>query len=388
MRILYFSFVELDIPNACRTHTIGIIKGFSRHGYRVDALIPKPIKWVASVPNVRFIFLRPWQFSNIGSFWIRLISAFVMIWLCLKNKYDFIYIRELEINPGPRWCARLFKLPLYIEVNDLLVPTYSSRGASKWLVKMVSKNQKKDFHLAAGLIVPSVPMSSWLIRHYNLFHGKVHFVPNGVEIPYKEPLKKMDARKRLRMPLDCFCIGFVGNIYDRYDFETLLKAIDICRSKNRKIFLLIIGDGPLKEALEKEVTRHGMGSYSIFTGFVNPELLGNYVPAIDAGVIILNSEVARRYGPLNTKSSTYGIFKTAVIVSCISSAGYPKELVDPLFFAEPESPEALADVIKRLHDDPKERERRANMFHSIVKSKMTWEACADLILRIVKIKLK
>ena len=383
MRILYFSYVELDMPNACRTHTLGIIKGFARQRCRVDAMIPKPIKEVTRIPNVRFIFLRPWQFSHIGSFWARLMSGAVMVWLCLTNKYDFIYIRELEINPGPRWCARLFKLPFFIEINDLLVLTYSDKGVNKWLVNMVSRNQRKDFHLATGLIVPSVPMSNWIIKRYNLNPRKVHFIPNGADSPNKEPLKKIDAREQLKMPLNCFCVGFVGNIYDRYDFETLLKAIVICRSKAREIFLLIVGDGPLKRPLQKKVEKYGLGSSSVFTGFVDPELLGNYVPAMDVGVIILDKEIARRYGPLNTKSSTYGIFKIPVIVSSLSLVGYQKKIMNSLFFTKPESPEALADMIIQLHDDPYEKKRKANMFHSLVKSKMTWDVCAIQILHIV-----
>ena len=278
-------------------------------------------------------------------------------------------------------------MPLFIEINDLLALTYSSNRASKWLINMVSRNQRKDFHRAAGLIVPSVPMSNWLIERYNLCHRKVHFIPNGADVPSKETLKKIDARKQLGIPLDCFCIGFVGNIYDRYDFETLLKAIVICRSKVKKIFFLIIGDGPLKVSLQKKVAKYGIESHSLFTGFVDPELLGRYVPAFDVGAIILNSEIARRYGPLNTKSSTYGIFKIPVIVSCISAIGYQKELIDSLFFTKPGSPEALADVIIHLHDNPYERERKANIFHTLVKSKMTWEECASQILHIVKKKI-
>ena len=104
---------------------------------------------------------------------------------------------------------------------------------------------------------------------------------------------------------------------------------------------------------------------------------------MDVGVIILDKEIARRYGPLNTKSSTYGIFKIPVIVSSLSLVGYQKKIMNSLFFTKPESPEALADMIIQLHDDPYEKKRKANMFHSLVKSKMTWDVCAIQILHIV-----
>ncbi len=67
MNILYFSFVELDIPNACQTHTLGVLNGFSHHGCTVDALIPRPIYVRPQIPNVRFFYLWPWQFSRMGA---------------------------------------------------------------------------------------------------------------------------------------------------------------------------------------------------------------------------------------------------------------------------------------------------------------------------------
>jgi len=53
MKILYFSFVELDIPNACQTHTLGVLRGFSNNSCKVDAVVPRPKKVRPKIPGAR-----------------------------------------------------------------------------------------------------------------------------------------------------------------------------------------------------------------------------------------------------------------------------------------------------------------------------------------------
>ena len=381
MRILYFSFVELDIPNACRTHTLGVLQGFARRGCRVDALIPKPKKEVPQIPNVKLIYLWPWQFSALGSLWIRLLSAILIFWFCAKNRYDFVYVRELEINPGPRWCSRLFKVPLYFEINDLLVPYFLNAGAGLRWVAAVARHQKEDFRQAAGLIVNSVAMRQWLIDHYRLEPAKFHLVFNGAQPPERPSLSREEARKRLDMPPNCFCLGFVGNLYGRYDFDTLLQACRLCRLAVPELFLLFVGDGPSKPDLIQKTIEQGLANKVLFTGYVEPESLGGCLPAMDVGLCLGDHYFTRIYGPITTKIATYGIFKIPVIVSAASLNGHPEALQQSLLVTPPEDAPALADLIIRLNVNGRELKEKATVFHSFVKAEMTWDAVARSILR-------
>jgi glycosyltransferase involved in cell wall biosynthesis len=372
----------LDVPNACRTHTLGIIKGFARHGCRVDALVPKPLQTVPSITNVQFVYLWPWQFSRIGALWVRLLSGILMFWLCVKNRYDFIYVRELEINPAPRWCSMLFKIPLYIEINDLIVPYFSKSGAKVGWVAEIARNQKLDLRKAAGLIVNSIPMRQWLLDHYRLEPDKFHHVLNGAEFPEELPLSKEEARVRLGVPSNSFCLGFVGNIYGRYDFDTLLKACCLCSLKMSELFLLFVGDGPLKETLVRRMSEQGFEKNVHFTGYVRSGDLGRCLPAMDLGLCLGDHYFTRMYGAISTKIATYGIYRIPAIVTGTSLEGYPEALQKSLFLIQPEDAPALADLIVRLHEKREEIRESATIFHSFVMQEMTWDAVAAKILRI------
>jgi glycosyltransferase involved in cell wall biosynthesis len=331
---------------------------------------------------VRFFYLWPWQFSRIGAIWIRLLSGILMLWLCAKKRYDFIYVRELEINPAPRWCSKIFKIPLYIEINDLLVPYFSEAGAPKAWVTKVERNQKQDFRRAAGLIVNSIPMRQWLLAHYDLKPGKLHFLINGAELPPKPPVSREKARSRLKIPSGSFCLGFVGNIYERYDFDTLLRAIRLCSLKLPELRLLLIGDGPLKPELDRRTSEIGFQGKVISTGYISSDLLGDFLPAMDVGLSIGSHYFTRTYGSVPTKVATYGIHQIPVIVSGESLEGYPEALKKNLFVIQPEDAQALADLIVRLRRHPGELRKKSENLYAYVKSEMTWDAVADKIFHV------
>ena len=384
MNILYFSFVELDIPNACQTHTLGVLNGFSHHGCRVDALIPRPIYVRAEIPNVRFFYLWPWQFSRLGQMWVKCFSALLMFSLCLRNKYDAIYVREMEANLGPRLCSSMFRIPLYMEINDLSVLILSESGASRRLLEKVKRNQNLDFHQATGLIVPSVPMCKWIRSEYSLSRNKVHMILNGADISKVNQSNKNIARKRLGLSPACLCIGFVGTIYKGYDFLSILKAIIKCRKEIPELYLVIIGGGPMKDDIQKHVNELALEKRVIFTGFIQPEELSGILAAIDIGLLLRTKEGAMRYGPVSTKLATYAIQYLPVITAGYSLEGYPWELIQGLFLIRPEDHEALSDMIMWVYHHPRERKEKGKILHEFAREKLTWNYVTKEILDIMK----
>jgi glycosyltransferase involved in cell wall biosynthesis len=384
MKILYFSFVELDMPNACQTHTLGVLKGFGGHGCEIDAIVPRSRRIRPKIPNVRFYYLWPWRFSNVGRMWFKLFSFLVMSFLCLKGKYYAIYVREMEMNPGPRWCSKVFKIPLYIEINDLIVPVLSENGVTASYVGRVKRHQKADFKQSSGLIIPSVPMRDWIIYNYNLQESKAYHIINGTELYKTENATRDNARRELGLPRDCYCVGFVGNIYDRYDFYTMLDALAKCRNQIAGLFFVVIGEGPLTPKLKAKASELGIADLIIFMGYIQPDKLGQVMPAFDIGLSLLTEKNALRYGPVTTKLSTYALHKVAVITAGESLEGYPKDLSKGLFLVPPEDSEALKKQLIHFHSHPElSKKQAANLFDYAINN-LTWYSVTRQILNIIK----
>jgi glycosyltransferase involved in cell wall biosynthesis len=382
-KILYLSFVELDIPNACQTHTLGVLSGFSQNQCLVDAIVPRSINVRPEIHNVRFKYVWPWRFSSVGQASFKVLASLFMICLCIKNDYDAIYVREMEKNPGPRLCSRIFNIPLYMEINDLIVPVLKDNGANYTSIRNVQQCQKLDFNQADGLIVPSVPMCKWIVDQYGLPESKVHMVLNGAEAFNGHEIDRSQARKAIGIDDSCFCLVFLGNIYPEYDFDTILRAVAKVQIKIPMIQLLIIGDGPLTKQLKRKAIELGIDDNLIFTGYIPHEKLGKIFGAADVGLLIRTKKGTERYGPVSTKLSTYACFNIPVITAGRSLEGYPDELVNGLFLAQPEDPNALADLFVYLYTHPQEREQKANTISNFAKTKLTWNQVTKDILQVI-----
>jgi len=388
LKILYFSFVELDIPNACQSHTLGVLRGFGQYGCQVDALVPRPLKVKPKMPAVCFHYLWPWRFSKTGRAWVKLLSIFIMFILCLRNKYDAIYVREMEANPGPRFCSKVFRTPLYIEINDLIIPVLTENGVRPSLVKKVRRHQESDFKQSSGLIIPSFPMCNWIIDQYKLPESKVHLIINGTDVIGTKNVRPFQAKRKLGIPQDCFCLGFVGNIYDRYDFDTILKGIVECQNQIPELYFVIVGEGPLTSKVREKVGKLGIENRTIFTGYVQHDELDEILPAFDIGLLCLTKKNALRYGPITTKLSTYAMYSLPIVTAGFSLKGYPEDLIRGLYLVPPENPSAIAYKIFHIYNNPKERSEKAKILYDYSTKKLTWNSVTKEILEIIRYDTK
>ncbi len=383
-KILYFSFVELDIPNACQTHTLGVLAGFSNNSCQVDAVVPRPKEIRPKIHGIRFFYLWPWRFSCLGRLWVKIIGAVVFFGLCLLKKYDAIYVRELEVNPFPRWCSIIFQIPLYIEINSILLQNMEMAGVDNNRMLKIEGCQRADFNQASGLIVSSFPRCRWIIDYYGLKPDKVHMILNGTDATSDKKIERLKALKNLNLPENGFYLGFLGNIWEYYDLNSILKAMKLCQEKIPNLHGIMIGSGPETGNLRNIAHEMHLTSRLIFLGYVQPEVLFEVMGAIDVALMVLTKRGIEDLGPITTRFATYAAFEMPVIANDVYIEDYPRELRDGLSLVPSEDPQALADTMLWLCKHPKEREEKAKILHDFVVKKLTWDSVAGEILKIIK----
>jgi|UniRef100_A0A7C5EMU6 glycosyltransferase involved in cell wall biosynthesis len=380
MEILYFAYVNLDRPNACQAHTLGLLRGFSENGCQVTAVVPRPRMGCPSVPGISFHFLPPHPGGRRGYPAAIFLSLALLGHLCRRQRYLALYARDMDVFVGPRLCSRIFGLPLFLEVDDAPV----EGNYPGWLRPLVAANVRADYRRATGLIVPSVPRCQELIRDFGASPEKVHLVLNGAEPPRGLILPKHEAKARLNLASDSFCLGYVGSVNERYDFETMLQALRLLLGRIPGGYLIVVGDGSHLNQVKSRARDLGLGSRVVFTGFLQPEGLSQVVPAMEVGLMNLKAPEARRHGPVHTKMGTYAMFGLPVITAGDSLDGYPEELKEGLFLVPPEDPQALAEVCFALFRQPKKARRRGHLLRDYVRDHLTWGQVARQILALMK----
>jgi len=128
-----------------------------------------------------------------------------------------------------------------------------------------------------------------------------------------------------------------------------------------ELYLLFIGDGPLRETLIRKTAEQGLADKVLFTGYVEPE---SSQAACRDGCRAVSGQpyFVRMYGSITTKIATYGIYRIPVIVSAASLNGHPPALWQSLFVVPPEDAAALADLIVRLYENRSELNEKAAVF--------------------------
>jgi glycosyltransferase involved in cell wall biosynthesis len=378
MNLLFFAYVNLDLPNAPQTHTLGLLQGFGTGGGRVDAVVPRPCRDLPGLPGVTFKFLGAYPGGRRYVARDAFLSTLKLISLCRRQRYDAIYARQMDLFVGPLLCSKIFGIPLFLEIDDSPV----AGDYPVWLNNLIRRKITADLKQAAGLIVPSLPRCQVLKDYFGIPAEKVHLVLNGTDPLPEATADSRTLKSRLGLPPESFCLGYVGSIFSRYDFAAMLQAMALLVDSIPHLYFLLVG-GPDVAPVQAQAQALGLGERVKFVGFIPQERFGDVLPALDVGLMNLTPEGVRLHGPVHTKLASYAWYRLPVISAGFTLAGYPEELQKALFLAPPGDSRALADLIWWLFQNPQARQRAAHSLHEFAVRKLTWNSIAQEILCIM-----
>jgi hypothetical protein len=113
-------------------------------------------------------------------------------------------------------------------------------------------------HAADHLHVISRPLADHVIARWGIDPARVTILPNGIDAARFAAIAPPRAA--------AFTLGYAGALVGYEGLDLLLDALALLRAQDRTIALTIIGDGPLREALEQQALRLGPGRQVHFAG--------------------------------------------------------------------------------------------------------------------------
>ena len=119
-----------------------------------------------------------------------------------------------------------------------------------------------DYYMAC-----SIAAGEWLFGKRITNSRKYSTVPNAINT------EKFIFDKQVRMQVrqqfdinDNLCIGHVGRFSEVKNHDFLLQVLSTLVKRDKKVRLLLVGDGPDKNKIEKKAANMGLSKYIIFTG--------------------------------------------------------------------------------------------------------------------------
>ena len=201
---------------------------------------------------------------------------------------------------------------------------------------------------------------------------RIHLVTGGVEPePFETAVAERDAlRERLELP-EVELIGYVGALDARHDLEPLLLAMGLIDRQGIDPHLLLVGDGPQREALEKVVRAIGLAELVTFAGDVPADAVPAYIAALDVAVAPSDEE----------SIDLLGYFAASRPVAAPDTEGHHcLEGGKTAWFYPPSDPGALAITIGMILRNPLWAAELAEAGREHVREHHSWEQSAlDLI---------
>ena len=295
---------------------------------------------------------------------INLLGA-VIFWLPILSKLrkinpDLVHAQGIGMAT-PALMAKVFlnkPYSIWCQGSDVYLPWNFKRPLSKLVfrhadaVAAYSENMKKEIQ--------------------KISDRDICIITNGVDLQLFENLTREKARNNLQFNKDQKILTFVGTLRPVKGVKYLIQAMDILIKQKTDIRLILVGDGPDREALQRMTEDLKLGNYITFIGKVSHEKVPEFMVASDIFVLPSLSE---GFGSVNLEAFAAGLPIVATKVG-----GLPEIIKEGEngLLVESKNPKQLAEIILLLLDNPELRNKFSENNKLKVKN-YTWDNVVDVL---------
>ena len=359
----------------CSIHVQEVIRSLLRQGHQVDLFA---CRWGGKIPDgLEEVHIHKLPISTERKPAERERSLIVnnrslLYTLESEGPFDLVYERYSIWNFAGMKYALKNEVPGILEVN---APLIEEQAKHRVLVNrsMAQKVALRVFSAATTLVAVSQEVAKY-INCYPETEGKVHVVPNGVNPDRFSGINKSFRSKSSGQ----FTIGFVGTLKPWHDLPTLLEAFSQLHRKDPNTRLLIVGDGPEREKLEKYVVSRNIVDAVEFAGAVNPSEIPGFLESMDVAAAPYSNLDNFYFSPLKVFE-----YMAAGLPVVAAKVGQLIELIQDGgngILVPPDDPDAMVDVFNRLLLDPDLRKQLGEKARDTMLCNYTWDMLVKRIL--------
>lgn len=185
---------------------------------------------------------------------------------------DIIYERYNLFHLAGALLARRTGLPFYLEVNAPIAEERSRFGGLR-LRGLAGRLELWTWRSATRVVAVTGVLKA-MIAAAGVPAERIEVVPNGID-----PAAFADLPARPAAP-DPLVLGFVGFVRDWHGLDAVIAAM-AAHAGVPRIDLVVVGDGPVRAALERQAAAAGIGDRVHFTGLAPHDSVPRLVAGFD-----------------------------------------------------------------------------------------------------------
>lgn len=291
---------------------------------------------------------------------------------------DVIYERYNLFLLSGLMAKRRLGLPLLLEVNSPLVLERSRHSGGLALPALARWAEGLAWR-GADRVLPVTRVLADHVRAYGVPEERIQVIPNGINRAHFAQAPAPDEAKARLGLQGRLVLGFTGFVRDWHGVDRIVDWMSTPDAPPHT-HLLVVGDGPVRQALEQQAQRLGLAGRVAFTGVVHREQVPAHVAAFD---VALQPAVTPYASPLK-------LMEYLVLGKAIVAPGTPnlREVlaheVNALLFDE-DVQGGLEQVLTRLCADTGLRERLARGAHDTIdRLDLTWVGNARRVAELAR----
>lgn len=286
---------------------------------------------------------------------------------------DAVYERYSLWSHAAAGFARAHGIPYLLEVNAPLAEE-QKRYRELRNDAMAASLERYLFASADRVLVPSAALVAHAAAH-GAHARNVVVVPNAAD-----PARFRPARRRAAAR-DGFVIGFVGSLKPWHGLSDLALAFRRLARRDKGYRLLIVGDGPMRAEVEKQLDDWGLSSRATFTGAADHEAVPALVAAMDAALAPYPVDAPTYFSPI--KIFEYMAAGVPIVASRVGQIAELLEHRRTALLYEPGSIAGLVACIEELRRRPALAQKVAAEGRRTLVRRYTWKRNAGQVLGLI-----
>lgn len=316
MRVLIISQHFAPEITAARARVQAFAEGLARRGHEVEVVCAVPNhpagviepefrgRLIASSPMDGFQVRRVWVRASPRKSAINRVLLYgtfaamaTVAGSTVVRRPDVVLASSppLPVGVAAAAVAARHRVPWVFDVRDLWPEAAIALGELREgrLARAVARLERRLYRSADRVVTVTEPFGAEISAVVDE-PSKVRVIMNGTTSLWVEAGEREPDRAALDLPRDRFIWAYAGNLGLAQGLDT---AISAAAELGEAYQLLVLGDGPMRQSLERQAAELPPGTVA-FRGLVEPETAAAYLRAADALLVPLDAQPAlRKYVP-------------------------------------------------------------------------------------------
>ena len=222
-----------------------------------------------------------------------------------------------------------------------------------------------------------------LQRAYEVPSGKITIIPGGVDLERFYPATdKTEIRQRLNIPQEKMILFTVRNLVSRMGLENLIYAVKDVVKTVSDVYLVLGGDGPLKNNLISLTKELGIENHVKFAGFIPEAELPDYYRMAD--IFVLPTMELEGFGLVTLEALACG---APVLGTPVGGTIEILSQLDSKYLFKDTEPESMAELIsntcQKFKNNPKLWQDVSPRCRLFVEENYSWGKNVDLLEKLI-----